>query len=404
MQICKNDLCTGCGACVQACPMQCISMGVSFEGYQYPVIDASKCAHCNKCVKTCHVNKEWNKHKESVFFMGWHRSMEILRNSSSGGAFTALADLVFDENGVVFGACFDNDTWEVRHIAIERKEDLPKIRLSKYYQGRMDNVYVLAKQYLVQNRVVLFSGTSCQIAGLYSFLGKDYQNLLTTDILCHGIASKKVVDAYIKNKEKKYKKKIVDFRFRLKPDDSDWMSGGGTRMRLNFTDGSHVIEHKDLDTYFVGFNQYLFLRKSCYQCKYAGGDRIADFTLADYWGVPDDRITNVQKQYGVSLILVNSEKARTLVSEISKEMVLEETNPAIAISHNQALVKPSTPHPHREKFFSEIDTFDFDKLVHKYNRKYYVKFYIKLVLTKLLGEDNYMHIWTKMKSVIRADR
>lgn len=194
------------------------------DGFLYPYINNDKCLKCLRCVKVCHNNKNLKTYK-SIFYMGWHKNIEVLKRSSSGGAFTAIADLILERGGVVFGAEFDKNTRRVKHIAIENKKDMDKIRLSKYYQGTIDDSYVMIKE-LLKNRWVLFSGTACQIAGLYSFLGENYDNLITVDVLCHGVASYKVVNEYILDKERKYKKRIVDFKFRLKPNDADWLNGG----------------------------------------------------------------------------------------------------------------------------------------------------------------------------------
>lgn len=223
--ICKTDECTGCGACLQICPKGCIQMNASDEGYFYPKIDSESCIECKKCIRTCPNNRTLKKN-QSRFFMGWHKDMNVLRKSSSGGAFTAISSIAFSKGGVVYGAAYNEKSGEISHLRLEKERDLDKVRLSKYYQGRSDNVYPKVKQDLRAGRYVLFSGTACQVAGLYSYLDKEYDNLITVDVLCHGIASKKIVNAYIKSKEKQYKKKICKYIFRLKPKDSDWMSGG----------------------------------------------------------------------------------------------------------------------------------------------------------------------------------
>lgn len=401
MKICNIEECTACEACVQSCPHRCITMKENKDGFSYPYIDEEKCLHCLKCVSVCHNNREFSKHK-STFYMGWHKDIEVLKKSSSGGAFTVIADIVLGLNGVVFGASIDKSSREVKHIAIENRTELDKVRLSKYYQGSMNQCYIKAKE-LLKTRWVLFSGTACQIAGLYAFLEKDYDNLITVDVLCHGVASHKVLDEYIASKEKKYKKKIIDFKFRLKPNDSDWINGGGTRVKLYFDNGTSSIENKELDTYFVGFNSYLFLRESCYKCKYTGTERIADFTLADYWGVPLEEITDQERKYGVSLILANSNKAKGLINSLQNDMVIKEIESQNAITHNQALEKPGTNNPHRTDFFQKLGKTDFDKMVYKYNWKYYNKLFIKYNIVKVIGEYQYHNVMKFIKKVLRKD-
>lgn len=401
MKICNLNECTACEACVQSCPVACITMKENKDGFLYPNIDENKCISCLKCAKVCHNNQKLAKNK-SIFYMGWHKDIEILKKSSSGGAFTAIADFVLEQGGVVFGAAFDKETRSVKHVAVENGKNLDEIRLSKYYQGTIDDCYVKTKE-ILKNRWVLFSGTACQIAGLYTFLGKDYVNLITVDVLCHGVASHKVVDEYIKCKEKKYKKKIVDFKFRLKPNDSDWMNGGGTKIKLYFDNGTSSVVNNETDTYFVGFNSYLFLRNSCYNCKYIGTERIADFTLADYWGVPIEQITDKERKYGVSLILANSDKAKKIIHMLKRDMIIKQIDPRNAISHNQALEKPSTFNPHRISFFRKLGRRDFDKLVYMYNWKRYGKIFLKRFIKRILGDSRYNSVMKFVKRFLRYD-
>lgn len=403
MKICETNQCTGCEACVQVCPVNCITMKASAEGFFYPITDESKCIKCKKCVKTCPNNSEVIK-RSSNFYMGWHKDTEVLRNSSSGGAFTAIADYVFDRHGVVFGAYFDDERHTVYHVTIEKKEDLNKVRLSKYFQGRIFDSYKNVKEFLDTGRLVLFSGTACQIAGLYAYLGCNIktkpENLVTIDILCHGVTSKKVVDAYIKSKERKYRKKISTFRFRLKPDQSDWMEGGGTRMRLDFVDGTSKVQNKGTDTFFVGFNNYLFLRENCYQCRYTGEDRIADFTLADFWGVPLDKIPEKQRKYGVSLVLTNTEQASRILKELTGEFYYKEIDRKLAIPYNQSLKAPGEKDPNRDNFFQNLDQTDFDKLVHKYCKDYFIKRRIKDNIYKILGKKRTDNVIRNIKGIL----
>ncbi len=392
ISICEMKTCTGCEACASVCPVHCIEMKPNKDGFYYPVIKVDKCIECKQCVRTCPNNFDFQKGK-SHFFMGWHKDEKILLNSSSGGAFTAIADLVLEQGGIVFGAWFDEINHTVQHIEVEQSSVLGRLRLSKYFQSRIYDSYILAEAELKNERQVLFTGTGCQIAGLYKYLGKEYSNLLTVDVLCHGITSKKVIDAYIKSKEKQYKKKVKTFKFRFKPTDSDWMRGGGTKMKLDFEDGTKKIEEKETDTFFVGFNSYLFLRESCYDCKYFGTERIADITLADFWGIDLSTISEKQRKNGVSLIVANSQKGKMIIDELSQDMEIYPADRERAIAANQAFRKPSTKNENREDFFSRIDTTDFDELVHNYNKK----IYLKMRARKILGNK----VYDILKKIVR---
>lgn len=233
-KICDRNQCTGCSACMQICSKSAITMKTDDEGFIYPVISADRCIGCKKCIRICPAN---NEHHGNVgkFYMGRHKDKSVLNNSSSGGMFTALADYVLKKNGVVFGAVRNNDSGEVYHIYIQHESEIAPLRLSKYYQSNIGDSYLTAKQFLQEGRFVLFSGTACQIAGLYAVIGENLrEKLITVDVLCHGVASKIVVDEYIKSKEKKFKKKILSVDFRVKTEDVGWASGGGYKNETDF--------------------------------------------------------------------------------------------------------------------------------------------------------------------------
>lgn len=387
-EICTPEKCTGCGACAQVCVKSCISMEENSEGFLYPVIDYNACIDCGLCRKTCPVNHA-TKTRASSFYMAWHRDVEVLRRSSSGGVFTALADYVLAQGGVVFGASWNPDNRQVLHTMIENPAQLDKLRLSKYYQSDTKNVYKEAKALLAQKRMVLFSGTACQIAALYAVVGGNQESLLTVDILCHGVASKKVVDAYITSKEKYYKKKIDSFQFRAKGEDTQWANGESSRMRLIFTDGTDYIEAHSTDTFYNGFNGSMFLRESCYRCDYCGTDRIADFTLADFWGVHPDTVPAEQLKLGVSLMLCNSQKARDILPALSDTLVMTEIDPQAAIPFNLALVKPNARPQQRDTFFQQLETREYDQIIKGIFWKLYLKKSVKKALVTLIGQSQF---------------
>lgn len=396
-KICKVDSCTGCGLCTKVCPVSCISMTENMEGYSYPKIDNQKCINCEKCAKMCPSNNEFNKYSGS-FYMGWHKDDNVLLKSSSGGTVTALAQITFEKGGVVFGAYMDLESHEIYHVEIDKEEDLDRIRLSKYYQGISCDTYARVKELIGQRKYVMFTGVACQIAGLLSYLGKEKksQYLLTVDVLCHGISNKSIVNGYLKDKEKKYQKKLTGYRFRVKPQDSDWWLGGSTRMRLDFNDGTRFVDSKEVGTFFVGFNKYLFLRKSCYECRYTGTDRISDITLADFWGIKKSKIIQHEMSMGVSAISLNTDKAKSLINDLREKMVIKPVDPDEVVPYNQAFRKPATINPNREQFFKLFNTVGFDKAVHKCERIYYTKLRMKNVGMTVLGQERY----EKLKNII----
>jgi len=236
-EICEHISCTACGACVNVCAKGAIVLVEDSEGFLYPQIDESSCVDCSACVKACPAIKEIPSFS-AQFHMAWHKDDDVLKKSSSGGAFTALAEYVLKRGGVVYGAAKDSETWEVCHVMADNAESLDRLRLSKYYQSNTKRVYQEIRAFLEEGRFVLFSGTACQVAGLCSALEHWHvdsdvmrgcgpkRRLITVDVLCHGVTSKKAVMSYIRAKEKRCKKKISDFQFRVKTKDVGWIQGG----------------------------------------------------------------------------------------------------------------------------------------------------------------------------------
>lgn len=389
--LCSVELCMGCGLCALVCPRKCIEMHEDKGGFLYPHIQADACVNCGLCSRTCPQDKEIARYGEPPFLYAWHKNREVRAASSSGGVFSALAAFVFRRGGVVFGVTEDGNEGGLAYCEAENEAELAPMRLSKYYQCTAAPVFPVVRERLLSGRTVLFTGVACQIAALYQYLGNLAKSdmLWTMDVLCHGVASRKTVDAYIQSKERQQKKTVRSYAFRVKDSIEGWRDGSGTRMFLHFADGTEAIQDKHTDTFFVGFNQNIFLRESCYHCRYCGTERLSDFTVADYWGVSLARVSADEQKQGVSLLLPNSERAQKAVDELSSDMITGAADRGEAIHHNLALIRANRRPASRDVFFDLMDKKGFDYAVRHLNRKYYRKIRIKLLLRSILPKKLY---------------
>lgn len=376
----RTNMCTGCGLCVTVCKFGAIRMQENEEGFLFPYIDEKKCVNCGMCARKCPVNATFERN-EASFYMGWHKDKEILMSSSSGGAFTAIAEYVLEKDGAVFGASKDRVTKEITHKMVQTSNDLSLLRGSKYYQSDVKDAYKQVKERLHEGQYILFSGTSCQVAALYSYLGEsNTDRLITVDVLCHGVTSKRVIEEYLSSQKKQYGKEIIDFSFRTKEGNLGWQKGYGTRMHLFFADGKEKVMEAPYDAFFLGFNSNFFLRESCYNCNYCGTGRVADFTLGDFWGCTSERVSAENMWYGVSLILANSIKAKEILPKLAKDMEIIPIDAGEAIPYNEALVKPQIRPAYRDTFFKILKRDGYQKSI---QRKYPYRF-IKLRIKNLL--------------------
>ncbi len=330
--------------------------------------------------------------------MGWHKLTDVVKTSSSGGIFTALADFMFSQGGVVVGAAKEYGEWRVYHKCAEHESELAPLKLSKYAQSDMGDTYVKVKEYLLQDKPVLFSGTACQVAGLQAFLrgtGTPMDRLLTVDVLCHGVPSPKVTKAYVKAQEKHFGKKIADFAFRHKDAERGWFNGGGTRMHLRFTDGTEFTGTNMYDTFFFGFNGNLFLRESCYACRFCGTERISDFTIADFWQCEDERIPQQQMMLGVSIIVTNSPKSAEVLDKLKSEITVYPIDPDDAIPYNLAFTRPQSRPDFRDQFYGLLNHRDYNAIIENYYRNHYAKYRVKKAIVRFLPEGISRKIFEK---------
>ena len=278
-----------------------------------------------------------------------NKNEKIRRKSSSGGLFTLLAEKIIDEGGIVFGASFTDD-FELVHSFVENKEELAKFRGSKYLQSKIGDSFKQVKEFLKEGRNVLFSGTPCQIAGLLAYLDKDYENLICVDLICYGVPSFKVFKLYKEEMEKEYNSKVNKIAFRHKKYGWELFS-----LYLSFENGKEYIKDVTKDPYLKGFVENLYLRPSCYDCKFRTLNRLRDITIADCWGIENiDPQLNDDK--GLSLALTNSNKGKKLFSLLKDKMVVKEIDLQKAIEYNSAATEPVPKNPKRDEFFSHINS------------------------------------------------
>lgn len=341
--------CAGCYACIQACPKKCFSESLDKDGFFYPKFDPASCIDCKICESVCPAsekNSEKIKNAPLSANAFINASKEDLKKSSSGGAFTAIAKIFCDGNYAIFGAKYDGKS-KVWHDYIEDISQIDVFRKSKYLQSDVGNSYILARDFLKQGKKVLFTGTPCQIAALKLFLKKDYENLLTLDVSCHGVSNSKLNLNYLHCLELKYEKKIDSYIFREKI--SNFLKKSPQCSATKFRDGT--IKYESFDLLFRGFVSSLFKREGCYNCKYVDSQRVSDFTLADFWGIRelDGSLTD---KNGCSLLLVNTEKAAKMAKELKNFGAFKEFPLQDAVRRNYPLAKrgPSKIHPLREEF------------------------------------------------------
>ena len=319
----NKKACCGCWACVQRCPRNCITMHEDEEGFSYHIVDTSACIECGLCEKVCPVLNQAEAKRPLDVYAAINPNEEVRLNSSSGGIFSQLAEKVIADGGVVFGARFD-EHWKVVHDYCDTLAGLAAFRGSKYVQSRIGACYRHAENFLKAGRRVLFSGTSCQIAGLHRFLGKEYDNLLTVDVICHGVPSPLVWRKYVeaiktcpqriigKNTTLHFADKntaIAGIAFRDKS--SGWKRYGFTVRSIDENNQERILFRETFyeNLFMDGFLKDIYLRPSCYACPSKSGKAQSDITLGDYWGI-EHQHPAMDDDKGTSLVLLHTDKGR----------------------------------------------------------------------------------------------
>lgn len=352
IQLCEKNECTGCGACFNICPKHAIQMKPSNEGFLYPVIDHEKCIECKLCRKACHIITPVKVNDRATNPLAvLAKSEEIREQSSSGGMFSILAMKILAEGGVVFGAGY-GDNYQLFHQKIEKESDLSILRGSKYFQSDIKETYKDVKILLKNKRLVLYTGTPCQIAGLYAYLGNcNIEGLYTIDIVCHGVPSAKSFQAYLDFLVKKNMcslNDIKDFSFR---DLKGW--GYSPMYHIPSKDVS-VKESPSKNIFMILFLNSFLSRECCFHCKYTNTKRVGDITLADYWGIGTEKPFNYDTAKGCSLVLLNSPKGHDLFESVSERLYYDVREWKEALAFNHQLIMPSKRPKNRGQVYNYL--------------------------------------------------
>ena len=348
--------CTGCSACASVCPKDAISMRRDREGFAYPLVNANKCVRCGRCMSVCPILKPMEQKSLPAVYAVWNRDDQIRKDSTSGGAFTAIADYVLEGGGVVYGAAFDAHE-HLRHVPCFRKEDLWRMRGAKYVQSDLGNTYREVKEAL-KLRQVLFTGTPCQVDGLYRYLGQRPENLITCDLVCHGVPSPGVWENMARLIERRKGKELQAVRFRNKV--TGWQDSHFTTV---FDDGTVDSAPLFKTEFGRAFGKALFLRPSCHHCPYTSMSRAGDFTLGDFWGLHPDELPEQQK-LGVSLLLVNTPHGSHIFDQLS--LVRKAFSPERAVAGNPRLASPIPQPVERTAFFAAYALKPFEQVVQQF--------------------------------------
>lgn len=365
--LCAAEKCTGCAACHDACAKGAISMVPDGEGFAHPQVDVTKCVRCGRCEQVCPVLHLGAPREPLAVYAAKAKDDELRLQSSSGGIFSLLARQIIREGGIVFGAGWDKSDWHVVHKSAENELELDELRGSKYVQSDTRGIYAKVKAQLATGRLVLFSGTPCQIAALRMFLGREYENLFLIDVICHAVPSPLAWQNYLevrlsaKNGQGAMgKQEIKRISFRRK--DCGWKRYS---LSLSFTNDSEYRQTLDKDPFLQAFLNEFCNRPSCQSCPFKSGTCGSDLTLGDYWGIATAH-RGVDDDKGISVALVNTQKGekqfngipRDFLSIPSKYKYLRRLNPAMV----NPVVLTARQKMKRTEFFARLGKEDFDSL------------------------------------------
>lgn len=401
----SQEDCCGCGTCKIVCPKHAINMEKDAYGFLYPSIVSELCINCGICKRACAYQKKKNNSNPRKVYALSLKNTDILRQSASGGAFSGIAERWIEEDDVVFGAALISEHGKLaaKHCSAMTKEELKKLFGSKYVQSDLEDTFVDAKDYLEKGKKVLYSGTPCQIAGLKAYLGTDYENLFTIDLVCHGVPSNRMFQEYLRSEETRRGARIENLKFR----DKDY--GWGLNAKLYYHVGEKaksIVLPSYESSYYELFLKGEIYRPNCYSCPYANEHRPGDLTIGDFWGIEKEHpdylqpVGKLNQSAGISMLMINSEKGEALFRECESLFWHYPSTFENVSRHNEQLKHPSSPGKNRdtvlklykEKGYRAVDKW-FWKQKRKDKRKESIKYHlhndipepIRAIVKKVIG-------------------
>ena len=344
-----GNKCCGCNACCAICPQKCITMQEDEEGFRYPIVNKDKCIDCGLCEKACPILNKKEGFRPIHSYVLRDKREEVVLNSASGGFITPISEYFISQGGSAVGAAFGPD-FAIKHYIVETDEDIKVIRGSKYVQSDMDAVFGKVKNRLIEGKLVLFSGTPCQIAGLYGFLMKDYDNLYTVSVVCKGVASPKLWREYLKFQEKKERKRILSVDFRKKT-----LGYHSSNMELTFSDGNKR-RYSKTDYFLKAYVGSVCMRPSCYECHFKGINRLTDFTIFDAWNVTKVSILDKDDDKGYTNLFIHTKKGIDLFEKIKMSYSCYESLTEEAVDCDGIMISEPTKFVEKRKKFYTILT------------------------------------------------